>query len=772
MTTPHRKKNCDDEQGSLSIEEIAAEAHRHRPRLSRHGTTPIDDAEVQAAKAPKPPISKHVPSENPSSPGKMRASPSSRGLPAKPPMPQQQHDPHQHDDLDGHDDYDDDLLRRAVADAGRWAYGTVLVEVWVMKKMSLVRPTCGWWLDSAYHTQPCDKLTCQICRLTDSSRPDYEPPAALIPGVGLPGVLWAELVATNRGNNRIIRTNSGRGVASSSGKDATGMFGRIQQAHRDKHAQQDSVGGSSGRKSAKFWNSSFRASFRGGGGLSLPPLGKRRGHRRAATSTDDFVPTVAMGSPDAVDGQSQPQFSTGKGGRGKSNIGMYWHGLDEPYSPFNSSLGDSSSRRDNMIGKASSGRRVRGHKRAVTNIDDAAFAGEAADEELRDLVEDEAPVVAPSVVWRDVKSLAADPDQPWNTRLQLLSSCDLGWAAAVPLRRPGQAPHGLVIYMARSDVDRNRLCSPLNETYLTSAAELISSALLLRGPRHAVVQARHAELSGCLARVRRRILFLLMTGHTLQDVFNGKISVGPSPVAPDSSGKIAPDSLQPDAVSLFLGSSALTVYLAHNVSWFWNRLRTTLAKARGGAVQAPPPFSWRQTFVTFIGVFFTISAMTMLNTRLVEHHGDDAALLLGPFGALSTLLYGLTAAPVSQPRNAILGQTVAIGSVLLLAYIPRFGEMSLEWRAALSTATAVSAMVRLGLTHPPAGAAAMLFALGPDRLKASHLAVLLLAYVIAIFMATVLNNLSDQRQYPTSWGLSPLKPMVYCSFSRESASHQ
>ena len=166
--------------------------------------------------------------------------------------------------------------------------------------------------------------------------------------------------------------------------------------------------------------------------------------------------------------------------------------------------------------------------------------------------------------------------------------------------------------------------------------------------------------------------------------------------------------------------------------------------------------------LSFFGVFWTIAALTWLNTRLLKEHGDNAAILLGPFGALVTLLYGLTAAPASQPRNAVMGQTVAIGIALLLPYIPRWEELSLEWRAALTTALAVAAMVRLGLTHPPAGAAALLFALAPQRWQGSHLAIVVLSNVIAVGMATILNNVSDKRQYPTFWGL----PLEWLPFGR------
>lgn len=83
--------------------------------------------------------------------------------------------------------YDDLLLHRAVKDAGRWAYGIVIVEVWALSEDSthLFRPDQGWWVDPVYEAD-------QLSRLTDSKRADFVPPKPLSPGEGLPGALWVE----------------------------------------------------------------------------------------------------------------------------------------------------------------------------------------------------------------------------------------------------------------------------------------------------------------------------------------------------------------------------------------------------------------------------------------------------------------------------------------------------------------------------------------------------------------------------------------------------
>lgn len=124
-----------------------------------------------------------------------------------------------------------------------------------------------------------------------------------------------------------------------------------------------------------------------------------------------------------------------------------------------------------------------------------------------------------------------------------------------------------------------------------------------------------------------------------------------------------------------------------------------------------------------------------------------------PFGALATLLYGLSAAPASQPRNVILGQLLALS---ISTGISRFDGLEIWMRQALATSLSVSAMSKLGVTHPPAGAAALIWASG--RFRWAHVGTLLLGNLVAIGTATFINNVSDQRQYPTYWGIGFLLP--------------
>jgi CBS-domain-containing membrane protein len=109
------------------------------------------------------------------------------------------------------------------------------------------------------------------------------------------------------------------------------------------------------------------------------------------------------------------------------------------------------------------------------------------------------------------------------------------------------------------------------------------------------------------------------------------------------------------------------------------------------------------------------------------------------------LLYGLTAAPASQPRNAIVGNIIGMLVGMGISYLDDYLEVLL--RMSLASATATALMVKIGVTHPPAGALALIFSTG--TLAWSKVYIQLCGTIIAIAIGTVVNNLNPIRQYPT-----------------------
>lgn len=147
--------------------------------------------------------------------------------------------------------------------------------------------------------------------------------------------------------------------------------------------------------------------------------------------------------------------------------------------------------------------------------------------------------------------------------------------------------------------------------------------------------------------------------------------------------------------------------------------------------------------------FFVILVMTISDALL-----SITWKILGPFGAMCTLMYGLSAAPASQPMNAVLGQAVAGAVSLAFTYIPEH-VLPVWLRTAVGPAFAIGTMVKLGVVHPPAGAHSVLYASG--KYNFTFYALVVLSTAISVIPATFVNNLSSKRQYPTYWGFEQLK---------------
>ena len=90
--------------------------------------------------------------------------------------------------------------------------------------------------------------------------------------------------------------------------------------------------------------------------------------------------------------------------------------------------------------------------------------------------------------------------------------------------------------------------------------------------------------------------------------------------------------------------------------------------------------------------------------------------------------------------------------IAVITYIPE--SILATWlRRAVGPAVGIGAMVKCGLTHPPAGAHAVLYASG--KYNFGFYALVVLSTIISVIPATVVNNLSIKRQYPTYWGFIP-----------------
>ncbi|KAL9182580.1 hypothetical protein ACHAXT_013232 [Thalassiosira profunda] len=342
------------------------------------------------------------------------------------------------------------------------------------------------------------------------------------------------------------------------------------------------------------------------------------------------------------------------------------------------------------------------------------------------------------VAWREVEPISLDPDQPFNLRLKMAVQAGIGLAAGVKFDFRGQ--QGLVVYMARGTTDVEKLKSETNEQYLLSAAEVIGSIVCLRGARRRCLAERRAEREAAVRRVRHKMVAVIRLGGS----FLKKSLETSEPV--DVTAKPKP-SLDEAGAKRSRGQRVW--------SFLVRRSKVLPAKWRGANNEPPPPFSTRESLWTFLGCFLTLVALLTFS-EAIERTNQDYSLVLGPFGALMTLQYSLTAAPASQPRNAILGQAVSISIALLLNYTR---TLSVVVKRSLGTALSIMLMARLGVTHPPAGAAALIYTGGGYDWV--HMGISLAGNVVAILFAVVINDLNVKRQYPTSWGFGYWRKHVF-----------
>mmetsp|Transcript_1636 Transcript_1636/g.2987 ORF Transcript_1636/g.2987 Transcript_1636/m.2987 type:complete len:305 (+) Transcript_1636:946-1860(+) len=295
--------------------------------------------------------------------------------------------------------------------------------------------------------------------------------------------------------------------------------------------------------------------------------------------------------------------------------------------------------------------------------------------------------------------------------------------------------------MARGKTDFDKLKSPTNEQYLLSAADVIGSIVALRGPRHVHLTERRAERDVVRRRVRNKIVaFVRLGGSFLRDMDK---SEGKPTSSDKTSGK------SKTSISGSMGQNE-----APPRTFFQSKLMLVVRKWRGANNEPPPPFTTRESIFTFFGCFLSL-LMLLYFSDAISKRNPEYSLVLGPFGALMTLQYSLTAAPASQPRNAILGQVISLSIALGMTYT----SLATNVRKALATALAIMCMARLGVTHPPAGAAALLFAGG--QYSWGHMGIMLAGNILAIFSATLINDMNVKRQYPTFWGFGYWRKLFF-----------
>lgn len=158
---------------------------------------------------------------------------------------------------------------------------------------------------------------------------------------------------------------------------------------------------------------------------------------------------------------------------------------------------------------------------------------------------------------------------------------------------------------------------------------------------------------------------------------------------------------------------------------------------------------YKEIFLSFIGAFVGLGCISYLHYKTFSN--DDIVLLIGSFGATCVLLYGAIQSPLAQPRNLIGGHLIsAFVGVTVYKIFPE----TLWLAASLAVALSIVFMQITKTLHPPGGATALIAIIGSPTIKnlgyAYILVPVLSGALILLLIALIVNNLSKNRQYPTS----------------------
>jgi hypothetical protein len=326
--------------------------------------------------------------------------------------------------------------------------------------------------------------------------------------------------------------------------------------------------------------------------------------------------------------------------------------------------------------------------------------------------------------------------------MKVLEEAGFGKATGVAFDIMGQ--RGVVVYLARESASSLLLNETSNVEYLRASAQHIGTACALTKFRQAsaVTKETRTNLS------YRRIVTNMQCASALLSLHRSVSSKSLRSLDEASNKPMKRTS----SFHVLVGSKIQSFHknISQTCQGMLNltrrRVDLVYKKSRGSNLKPPPGSSWTTASWTFVGSFATFAVLYALGQVFATWTGH--ALLLAPFGALLTLQYSLFSAPVSQPRNVLYGQAISLSTALFIQqwHLPLFLSIP------LAGAAGIALMTKVGCTHPPAAAAIVaLFSGGSFSILT--VIVLLFGNLVAIVLAIVINNLSEQRQYPVYWQL-------------------
>lgn len=170
------------------------------------------------------------------------------------------------------------------------------------------------------------------------------------------------------------------------------------------------------------------------------------------------------------------------------------------------------------------------------------------------------------------------------------------------------------------------------------------------------------------------------------------------------------------------------------------RIKEYFRKLLKSDVRPPAKISVKDALFSGVGALICIGLIAFIT------YGLGGGLLFASLGASAVLVFAAPQAPLSQPRNVLVGHVLAAAVGVLV-----FACIGLSWMSlALGIGCTVALMVLTKSVHPPAGATVLITILGGHG-PLFILYPVAVSALIVIVTGWLYNNLSKNRTYPLYW---------------------
>lgn len=196
----------------------------------------------------------------------------------------------------------------------------------------------------------------------------------------------------------------------------------------------------------------------------------------------------------------------------------------------------------------------------------------------------------------------------------------------------------------------------------------------------------------------------------------------------------------------------LNPYVPHNFLHHFPRpIAHFLGHRREPPEEAPSIVQWPVSFLATVAALCLVAGIGNYAPGIKQYHPP---VIIASLGASAILDFAAIASPLAQPRNSIIGNTLAalcgVGIAKLFQLNPGF--QGIEWvSGAVGCAVAGLVMSVTGTVHPPGGATAVLASTEMHVLAMGwpYVGIVLLDSTLMVVVGLIFNNLF--RRYPMYW---------------------